>query len=245
MINLLLPLLLASRVSVFGIAARIRSGRSRKRGSIPCRGKGFLFSHPNQFWDLAYLLFNDCWRSKDGHLPPSTAEVKNEWSYTSAPPICRPAAYRNSFLFLPIRLASVIILGTYHCFLWSFFHFKHKARWYFNREIYCHCTSSIKSVEQTVGRMRLKCDGTRAETRFRLSTKRTSPFKSAGASVQSTTGSRVVRISGSNAGYTMFWSSVKGTGYPLHSPISPSLPLPCVTVCHYVSDAVYTYTLSI
>jgi hypothetical protein len=49
-------------------------------------------------------------------------------------------------------------------------------------------------------RLRLKCDGTRAETRFRLSTKRTSPFKSAGASVQSTTGSRGVRISGSNAG---------------------------------------------
>ena len=36
--------------------------------------------------------------------------------------------------------------------------------------------------------------------RFRLSAKRTSPFKSAGASVQSTTGSRVVHISGSNAG---------------------------------------------
>jgi hypothetical protein len=30
------------------------------------------------------------------------------------------------------------------------------------------------------GRLRLKCDGTRAETRFRLTTKRTSPFKSAG-----------------------------------------------------------------
>jgi hypothetical protein len=28
-------------------------------------------------------------------------------------------------------------------------------------------------------RLRLKCDGTRAETRFRLSAKRTSPFKSA------------------------------------------------------------------
>jgi hypothetical protein len=54
------------------------------------------------------------------------------------------------------------------------------------------------------GRPRLKCDGTSAETRFRLSAKRTSPFKSAGASVQSTTGSRGVRISGSNAGYTMF-----------------------------------------
>ena len=38
----------------------------------------------------------------------------------------------------------------------------------------------------------LKCDGTRAENIFRLSAKRTSPFKSAGASVQSTTGSRGV-----------------------------------------------------
>ena len=87
--------------------------------------------------------------------------------------------------------------------------------------------------------MRLKCDGTRAETRFRLSAKRTSPFKSAGASVQSNTGSRGVRISGSNVGYTMFRDSVKGTGYPLHSPVSPSLPLPCVTVCHHVSTGHY------
>ena len=85
----------------------------------------------------------------------------------------------------------------------------------------------------------MKCGGTRAETRFRLSTKRASPFKSAGASVQSTIGSRVVRISGSNAGYTMFRGSVKGTGYPLHSPVSPSLPLPCVTVCHHISTGVY------
>ena len=95
-------------------------------------------------------------------------------------------------------------------------------------------------------RLRLKCDGTREETRFRLSTKRTSPFKSAGASVQSTTGSRGMRISGSNAGYTMFRGSVKSTGYPLHSPVSPSLPPPPRTspcaitlqldstkICHY------------
>ena len=81
----------------------------------------------------------------------------------------------------------------------------------------------------------MKCNCTRAETRFRLSAKRTSPFKSAGASVQSTTGSRVVRISVSNARYTMFRGSVKGTSYPLHSPVSPSLPLPCVTVCHHIS----------
>ena len=50
------------------------------------------------------------------------------------------------------------------------------------------------------GRVRLKFDGTCAETRFRLSPKRTSPFKSAGALVQSTAVSRGVRISGSNAG---------------------------------------------
>ena len=47
-----------------------------------------------------------------------------------------------------------------------------------------------------------------------------------GASVQSTTDSRGVRISGSNAGYTMLRGSVKGTGYPLHFPVSPSLPPP-------------------
>ena len=87
-------------------------------------------------------------------------------------------------------------------------------------------------------RLRLKCDGTRAETIFCLSAKRTSPFKSAGASVQSSTDSRGVRISGSNgsnAGYTMFRGSVKSTDYTLHSPVSPSLPLPCVTVCHHIS----------
>jgi hypothetical protein len=88
-------------------------------------------------------------------------------------------------------------------------------------------------------RVRLKYDGTCAETRFGLSAKRTSPFKSAGASVFSTTGSRGVRISGSNAGYTMFCGSVKGTGYPIHSPVSPSLPLPCVTVCHQVLTELY------
>ena len=64
-----------------------------------------------------------------------------------------------------------------------------------------------------------------------------------GASVQSTTGSRVVRISGSNAGYTIFRGSVKSTGYPLHSPVSPSLPLPCVIVCHHISTEIYTFRI--
>ena len=95
------------------------------------------------------------------------------------------------------------------------------------------------SVIGSVSRLRLKCDGTRAETRFRLSAKRTSPFKSAGTPVQSTTGIRGVRIRGSNAGYTKFRGSVKRTGYPLHSPVSPSLPLLCVTVCHHISTGLY------
>ena len=72
---------------------------------------------------------------------------------------------------------------------------------------------STKSWYGVGSRGQLKCESTRAETRFCLSAKRTSPFKTAGASVQSTTGSRGVRICGSNAGYTMFRSSVKGTGY--------------------------------
>ena len=62
-----------------------------------------------------------------------------------------------------------------------------------------------------------------------------------GASLRSTTGSRGVRISGSNAGCTMFRGSVKSTGYPLHSTVSPSLPLPCVTVCHHISIGLYQH----
>ena len=69
-------------------------------------------------------------------------------------------------------------------------------------------------------RLRLKCDGIRAKTRFRLSAKRTSPFKSVGASVQSNTGRRGVRISCSNAGYNTFRGSVKSTGYQHHSTVS-------------------------
>ena len=37
----------------------------------------------------------------------------------------------------------------------------------------------------------------------------------------------------------MFRGSVKSTGYPLHSPVPPSLPLPCVTVCHHISTGLY------
>jgi len=142
------------------------------------------------------------------------------------------------------------------------FHIKRMLSWYQQSDVLLHNMWFIsnciegRSLDKTVNRQtlknspllherfnskrrdQLKYDGTRAETRFRLSAKRTSPFKSAGASVQWITGSRGVRISGSNAGYTMFRGSVKGTCYPLHSPVSPSLPLPCVIVCHQISNGV-------
>jgi len=131
---------------------------------------------------------------------------------------------------------------------------------YFSNDVPAHATERYEGVEVSLqslltsaasrsgrftpgetapGRGQFKCDGTRAETIFRLSAKRTSQFKSAGASVPSTTDSRGVRISGGNAGYTMFRGSAKGTGYPFHSPVSPSLPLPYVTVCHPISTGVY------
>jgi len=104
-----------------------------------------------------------------------------------------------------------------------------------------HCNTK-PNLHFTFGRGQFKWDGTCAETRFRLSAKWTIPFKSLRASVQSTTGSRGVRINGSNgsnAGYTMFRGSEKGTGYQLHSPVSPSITLPCFTVCHHIATAVY------
>ena len=98
------------------------------------------------------------------------------------------------------------------------------------------------------GTARLKRDGTRAETRFGLSAKRTSPFKLAGegggvvVSVQSTTGSRVVRLSssnGSNAGYTMFWGRVQD--YWLHTPLAcfPFTSPTVLTVCRQASTELY------
>jgi hypothetical protein len=78
---------------------------------------------------------------------------------------------------------------------------------------------------------------------FVFPAKRTSPFKSAGASVQSTIGSQGVHISSSNAGYTTLQGSGRCTGYALHSPVSPSLPLPCVTACHHISTGLYSISL--
>ena len=58
----------------------------------------------------------------------------------------------------------------------------------------------LKTCDQTpamsVGRVKTECDGTSAETKFGLPAKRTSPFISAGVSVQSSTGFLGVRVGG-------------------------------------------------
>jgi hypothetical protein len=93
------------------------------------------------------------------------------------------------------------------------------------------------------GRLRLKCDGTRAAQKpdFVFRQNGRVHLNRRGASVQSTTGSRGLRISVSNAGYTMFRGSVKSTGYPLHLPVLPSLPHP---VRHHVQSH-FNWTLRI
>ena len=80
---------------------------------------------------------------------------------------------------------------------------------------------------------------------FVFRAKRTSPFKSAlwGRQFSRLLAVRGVCISGSNAGYTVFRGSVKGTGYPLRSPVSPPVLLQCFTVCQQVSTRLYRYVL--
>ena len=89
---------------------------------------------------------------------------------------------------------------------------------------------------------RAEPDGTRAEIRFPLAPKRTSPFKSAGQSVQSTAGNRGVRISVNNAGNTTFRGRVRVLTthsirqFPLYFPSRAS---PCATTFR----TQYTYLL--
>ena len=97
---------------------------------------------------------------------------------------------------------------------------------------YCLLRLSCDRLLRNFRIARAEPDGTRAETTFRLSPKRTSPFKSAGESVQSTAGSRGVRICVSNAGYTTFRGRVRVLAthsirqFPLHFPSRAS---PCAT----------------
>jgi len=92
-------------------------------------------------------------------------------------------------------------------------------------------------------RARLKRDGTRTETRFCLSAKRTGPFKLAGGGQLSRL--LAAKVCASAVVMVVMLDTpcseveCKTTGYPLHSHASPSLPLPCITVCHQVSTELY------
>ena len=96
-----------------------------------------------------------------------------------------------------------------------------------------------QNLTSIMGRARLKCDGTRAETRSGLSAQRTSHLNRRGAQF-----SRLLAAEVCASAVVMVvmldspCSEVecKTTGYPLHS---PSLPIPCVTVCHQVSTELY------
>jgi hypothetical protein len=95
------------------------------------------------------------------------------------------------------------------------------------------------SLSCLCSRLRLKWDGRSAETRFRLSAKRTS--------FQLTTGRRAVHISLQGLYFSckpVFCSHVTRTGYPLHSLVSTSLLLLCVTVCHHISSGLYELGIS-
>ena len=92
-----------------------------------------------------------------------------------------------------------------------------------------------------VSRGQLKCAGTRAETRFRLSAERSSPFKSAGGRQFSrllaaeVCASAVVMLDTPCS--EVVWR-VLATQCIRQFPLS--LPLPCVTVCHHISTGVLT-----
>ena len=94
------------------------------------------------------------------------------------------------------------------------------------------------------GRARGEPDGPRAETTFCLPPKRTSPFKSAGESVQSSAGSRGVRISVCNAGYTTCRGGVRVLVTPSIRQFPLHFPIPCVTVCHHIPNTVLNWGLS-
>jgi len=97
---------------------------------------------------------------------------------------------------------------------------------------------------RTEGRVRLKRDGTLAETRFRLSPKRTSPFKSAGRQFSrllaaKLCASAVVMLETPRSEVVWeYWLSTPFVSFPFTSP-------PCVTVCHQVSNALYLNVIKV
>ena len=106
--------------------------------SNPSRGKilYLLQNQPNWLWDTPSLLFNGYpgssigvkWLGHVNHSPPTSTEVKNELSYTFAPPIHLHDMDRDNFTFdlkFYIQLVSVIInwIVAIGLILWYVFNF--------------------------------------------------------------------------------------------------------------------------
>jgi hypothetical protein len=83
-------------------------------GLIPGGDERFFFSpeRPSRLKGPPRLLFSGFLCSLPGwgvkglgrdvyHLPASSSELQNEWSYTSTPTVCLHGLYREYFTFLP------------------------------------------------------------------------------------------------------------------------------------------------
>jgi hypothetical protein len=93
-----------SQDSVVSTVTRLRTGWPRQGE------EEFSPNRPDGLWGLSSLLFSGHPRPFPGvkrsrryvdHPPPPKAEVKNEWSYTSTPPIHLHGVDRNNFTLIP------------------------------------------------------------------------------------------------------------------------------------------------
>jgi hypothetical protein len=57
--------------------------------------------------------------------PPSGADVKSEWSYTSTPPICLHEVDTDSFTFTSLMLGYTFSFVSCHFCLWTALHTEH------------------------------------------------------------------------------------------------------------------------
>jgi len=144
----------------------------------------------------------------------------------------------QSWLVSPQRQKNLLQIGLIDCGVYGAPSASVKRRW--RENFHWPLSVAVVRIEWNC-RLRLKCDGTSAKTRFVFRRNGRVHLNRRGASVQSTTGRRAVHISLQGLYCSckpVFCSHVTLTGYPLHSLVSPSL-LHCVTVCHHISTGLY------
>jgi len=87
------------------VSTASRQGTGWSGVGIPVEARDFFPSpkHPDRLWTPLTIQFNGTgvrWVGRDiDHSPSSSAEVKNEWSYTSTSPICLHGMDRENFNF--------------------------------------------------------------------------------------------------------------------------------------------------